>query len=107
MSQPTAQPHRHRVRRIIGKILGVLVVLIVLLFAYIGVLTLLRDTPSTTVIAVGDSKGPPSPADPAFASTMSYETITSLVPGNTIDLLVSGVGTYPVLWQTMRSAKKS
>lgn len=99
--------HRHPARRFLR--IGALVIgaLLILLFAFIGVLTVIRDAPDAAVRAFGDPEGPPAVGDPEFARGIGLLTGTALEPGNQVDLLVSGVGTYPVLWESMRAARRS
>jgi cardiolipin synthase len=86
----------------IGIILGVL---IVAALAFIGVLSVTRGTPVEYVISTGDEGGPPKVGEPLFLPTMELYTNTELEPGNRVELLLNGDGTYPPLWRDLRSAR--
>ena len=80
---------------------------LLLLLAFIGLQSLLRDPPGAALNAFGDLEGSPSPGDPEFVRTLSLMTQTDLHPGSQVDLLLNGDGTFPVLWRDMRSATRS
>jgi cardiolipin synthase len=84
--------------------LGVVVVLVLLL---IGVLSLTRGTPVQQVIAEGDQGGPPQVSDLLFPRTIELYTATHIDPGNSVQVLLDGDGTYPPLWKDMASAKRT
>src|SRR5207253_9533489 len=63
--------------------------------ALIGILSATHDTPGRSVIAEGDKGGPPSITDPLFARTMELFTGAHIEPGNNIQILLDGNGTYP------------
>lgn len=79
--------------------------LLALVLALIGVLSVTRDTPVRHVIAEGDKDGPPSVSDSLFARSIELYTGTHLDPGNKVDILLNGDGTYPLLWKDLASAK--
>jgi cardiolipin synthase len=87
-----------------GIALGVAVAFILVL---IGVLSLTRGTPVKQVIAEGDRGGPPSVNDPLFPHTIELFTETHMDPGNNVQILLNGDGTYPPLWRDIASAKKT
>ena len=104
---PYLTGHSHPVRRVF-RILGLLLGgALILLFAFVGLLTILRDAPDAAVKAFGDPEGPPSIVDPEFARSIGLMTGTAMEPGHQVDLLISGEGTYPILWESMRSARRS
>jgi len=80
-------------------------VLFGLVLALIGVLSVTHDTPVTSVIAEGDKDGPPSVEDPLFARSIELFTGTHIDPGNNVQLLLNGNGTYPQLWKDIASAQ--
>ncbi len=80
--------------------------LLVLWLAVIGVIDSVRQTPVTTVRALGDSE-PPGITDPLFLETMELMSRTSLQPGHRIEVLTNGDETYPGLWDDLRSARHS
>lgn len=84
----------------------VVVAIVVLVFALVGLLTLTRDTPVSHVRALqGDSL--PAVDDPLFARTMELYTGVPLRPRNRVELLLNGDGTYPALWEDLRSAERT
>jgi cardiolipin synthase A/B len=85
----------------------VLLVALVLLLAVAGVLSLTRGTPVRMVLATGDSDGPPPATDSLFARTIELYTETHLEPGNRVEQLLNGNGTYPRLWQDIASAQRT
>jgi cardiolipin synthase A/B len=103
----TEPPETHRGRRIVRMLALLAVTAVVLLLAFIGLLTLVRDAPATAVHAFRDPEGPPAAADPEFARTIGLLTGAELRPGHQVDLLLNGTGTYPVLWRDMRAARVS
>jgi len=87
-----------------GISLGIVVVFILVL---IGVLSVTRGTPVEQVIAEGDRGGPPAVSDPLFPHTIELFTETHMDPGNKVQILLNGDGTYPPLWKDIASAKKT
>jgi len=82
-------------------------ILIALILALIGVLSMTRDTPVTSVIADGDREGPPIVTDPLFAYTIELFTRTHIDTGNDVQILLNGDGTYPPLWRDLASAQRT
>ena len=78
-----------------------------LVLILIGILSVTRGTPVKTVIAEGDRGGPPDVNDPLFPRTIELFTGTYLDPGNNVQILLNGDGTYPFLWKDMASAKRT
>src|SRR5918999_4041833 len=85
----------------------VLAAVLVVLFALVGVLSLTRGTPVRMVIARGDRDGPPPVADSLFGRTMELYTGVHIEPGNRVDELLNGNGTYPRLWRDIASAQQT
>jgi len=83
------------------------VVLLGLVLALIGILSVTHDTPVTSVIAEGDNGGPPSIEDPLFAHSIELFTGTQIEPGNNVQILLNGNGTYPQLWKDIGSAQRT
>ena len=75
--------------------------------ALIGILSVTHDTPVTSVIAEGDNGGPPSIEDPLFARSIELFTGTRIEPGNNVQILLDGNGTYPQLWKDIGSAQRT
>ena len=78
-----------------------------LALALIGILSVTHDTPVTSVMAEGDKGGPPSVEDPLFARSIELFTGTHIDPGNNIQILLNGDGTYPQLWKDIASAERT
>jgi cardiolipin synthase len=76
-----------------------------LVLALIGALSVTHDTPVTSVIAEGDKDGPPSVEDPLFPRSIELFTGTHIDPGNNVQILLNGNGTYPQLWKDIASAQ--
>ncbi|HUQ97963.1 MAG TPA: phospholipase D-like domain-containing protein [Gemmatimonadaceae bacterium] len=80
-------------------------ILLAVVLALIGVLSVTHDTPVHSVIAEGDKDGPPSVSDPLFARSIELFTGTHIDPGNSVQILLNGNGTYPVLWRDIAAAQ--
>jgi cardiolipin synthase A/B len=78
-----------------------------LVLALIGILSVTHDTPVTSVFAEGDKDGPPSVEDPLFARSIELFTGTHIDPGNNIQIMLNGDGTYPQLWKDIASAGRT
>src|SRR5256885_1754095 len=77
------------------------------ILALIGILSVTHDSPVRSVIAEGDKDGPPSVEDPLFARSMELFTGTHIEPGNSVQILLDGNGTYPQLWQDLAGAQQT
>src|ERR671917_529975 len=84
-------------------LLGALVVLL----ALVGLLTMTRGTPVRMVLALGDREGPPPVTDSLFARTMELYTGVHLEPGNSVEELLNGNGTYPRLYADLAAARQT
>jgi cardiolipin synthase len=73
----------------------------------IGLLSVTRGTPVEYVIARGDPAGPPAPGDALFARTLELYTGVPLHPGNRVQVLENGDGTYPLLWRDLRTCRRT
>lgn len=73
--------------------------------ALIGILSVTHDTPVRSVIAEGDKDGPPSVEDPLFARSIELFTGTHIDPGNNVQIMLNGDGTYPQLWKDLAAAQ--
>jgi len=82
-------------------------ILIALILALIGMLSVTRDTPVTSVIAEGDAEGPPTVTDPLFEQTIELFTRTHIETANAVQILLNGDGTYPALWRDLASAQRT
>jgi cardiolipin synthase A/B len=83
---------------LLGLILGVV--------ALIGVLDIIRITPTKAVRALGDAD-PPAVTDPQFLETAELLSRTNFQPGHQVEVMMCGDETYPCLWDDLRSAKQS
>jgi cardiolipin synthase len=75
--------------------------------ALIGALSATRGTPVEYVIARGDPAGPPAPGESLFTRTMELYAGVSLHPGNRVQVLENGDGTYPLLWRDLRTCRRT
>jgi cardiolipin synthase len=82
-------------------------VLFGLILALIGILSITHDTPVKSVIAEGDKGGPPNIEDPLFARSIELFTGTHIDPGNSVQILLDGLGTYPQLWKDIAAAQET
>jgi cardiolipin synthase len=92
-----------RVKRV-AVVLGVLLLLVL---ALIGILSITRGTPVKAVVAIGDRDGPPTVTDSLFAQQMELYTGLHLTRGNAAQQMLNGIGTYPQLWKDLRAAKRT
>ncbi|HMI55291.1 MAG TPA: phospholipase D-like domain-containing protein [Gemmatimonadaceae bacterium] len=83
------------------------VILFGLVLALIGILSVTHDTPVRAVLAEGDKDGPPGVEDPLFARSMELFTGTHIDPGNNVQIMLDGNGTYPQLWKDLASAQQT
>lgn len=81
--------------------------LILIFFALMGYLYTTRGTPTEVVLSTTDSLPPPQIGDSAFLRSVALLTKTDLLAGHAVEPLFDGNGTYPRLWQDLRSARKS
>jgi cardiolipin synthase A/B len=81
--------------------------LFALVLALIGILSVTHDTPVRNVIAEGDKDGPPAITDSLFSRSIELFTGTHIDPGNKVQILLNGDGTYPQLWKDLASAKRT
>src|SRR3954466_2479700 len=82
-------------------------VLFGVILALIGILSVTHDTPVKSVIAEGDKGGPPSIEDPLFTRSIELFTGTHIDPGNKVQILLNGEGTYPQLWRDLAAAQQT
>ncbi len=81
--------------------------ILVLTLVLVGLLSLTRGGYVRTVITEGDREGPPDVSDPLFPRSIELFTGTHIEPGNQIEILLNGEGTYPKLWEDLASAKET
>ena len=80
--------------------------ILVLTLVLVGLLSLTRGGYVRTVITEGE-EGPPDVSDPLFPRSIELFTGTHIEPGNQIEILLNGEGTYPKLWEDLASAKET
>ena len=84
---------------VIGLALGI--------FALMGLLYATRGTPARAVFAFAHPRGAPAAGDSSFLRSIELLTRTEIARGHNVELLLNGDGTYPRLWQDLRSARRS
>lgn len=82
-------------------------ILLALVLMLIGILSVTHDSPVKSVIAEGDKDGPPGVEDPLFSRSIELLTGTHIDPGNKLQILLDGDGTYPQLWKDLASAERT
>jgi cardiolipin synthase len=80
---------------------------VLVLLALVGALTITRGTPVRMVLALGDRDGPPPATDSLFTRTMELYTGVHIEPGNRVEELLNGNGTYPRLWRDLAAATQT
>jgi hypothetical protein len=93
-----------RVRSALGRAGRSTLVAIVLVLALIGFLHLTRGTAVRHVRGVSSDGIPIAVGDPEFPLMATMATGAWLAPGNRVEVLLNGDGTYPRLWDDLRSA---
>ena len=78
----------------------------VIALALIGLLSLTRGTPLSHV-DFGSRKRPPTVADPTFRDMIALMSNIAFEPGNRVEQLLNGDGTYPRLWADLRAARRT
>jgi len=82
-------------------------IVIVLGLALIGFLHLTRGTAVRHVRGVAADGAPISVNEPEFPLMATMATGAWLAPGNRVEVMLNGDGTYPRLWEDLRSAQRS
>lgn len=82
-------------------------VVLVIALAVIGSLHLTRGTVVRHVQAIDADGDAPAVSEPEFPLTVMMLTGASLTRRNRVDVTLNGDGTYPRLWQDLRSAQHS
>jgi cardiolipin synthase len=80
--------------------------IIVLILAVAGLLSFTRGTPLRKIV-YGAQTHPPRVADSTFRDLIGLFTGVHLGPGNRVEQLLNGDGTYPRLWSDLRSARST
>lgn len=74
--------------------------------ALIGILSVTRGTPVNSVVAIGDTNGPPAVTDALFARSMELHTGVHFTAGNAVEQVNNG-DVYTRLWRDLRAAKRT
>jgi cardiolipin synthase len=80
---------------------------VVLGFALIGFLQVTRGTAVRHVQGVGTGGASVGVSEPEFPLMVSMLAGTELAPGHRVEVLLNGDGTYPRMWEDLRSAQRS
>lgn len=81
-------------------------IILVSLLALIGLLSITRGTPLRSVVYASRAK-PPAVSDSSFRDLMALFIGVQLEPGNRVEQLLNGDGTYPRLWADLHSAQRT
>jgi cardiolipin synthase len=92
---------------VLGRLGRWTLVTVILFLAMIGFLHLTRGTAVRHVRGVAADGAPISVSEPQFPLMATMATGVWLAPGNRVDVMLNGDGTYPRLWEDLRSAKQS
>jgi cardiolipin synthase A/B len=101
------RPDRVPAKTVVKRLAFIALMTVLVLLALIGVLTVTRGTPVEYVIARGDPAGPPAVGDSLFRRIVELNIGTVLEPGNQVQVLYNGHGTYPLLWRDLRSCRQT
>lgn len=82
-------------------------IVLVSAFALIGFLYVTRGTAVRHVQGVGAGGTPVGVSEPEFPLSVTMHTGAWLAPGNRVEVLFNGDGTYPRLWQDLRWAQRA
>ena len=84
-----------------------MLVVVILFFSWIGFLHVTRGTAVRHVRGVAADGAPTSVNEPEFPLMATMATGAWLAPGNRVEVMLNGDGTYPRLWEDLRSAQRS
>ena len=96
-----------RLKSTLGAVGRWTLVVVVLTLALIGFLQLTRGTAVRHVRGVAADGKPIGVGEPEFALMATMATGAWLAPGTRIELMQNGDGTFPRLWEDLRSAQRS
>jgi cardiolipin synthase len=96
-----------RPKLLLGRIGRWTLVIVILALALIGFLHLTRGTAVRHVRGVATDGVPISVGEPEFPLVATMLTGAWLAPGNRVELMLNGDGTYARLWEDLRSAEQS
>ena len=96
-----------RRRSVFGRVARAVVVALILCLALIGFLHLTRGTAVRHVRGVAADAVPIGVSEPSFPLVVTMLTGAWMSPGNRVEVMLNGDGTYPRLWDDLRSARQS
>jgi cardiolipin synthase len=105
--RPRQAAERNPARSRLGRIGHWALVVVVLFFAWIGFLHVTRGTAVRHVRGVSADGASISVSEPEFPLMAMMATGAWLAPGNRVEVMLNGDGTYPRLWDDLRSAQQS
>jgi hypothetical protein len=91
----------------LGRVGRRMIVVAILCLALIGFLHLTRGTAVRHVRGVTADSAPINVSEPEFPLMATMATGAWLAPGNRVEVMLNGDGTYPRLWEDLRSAQWS
>lgn len=92
--------------RILGRVIRWVALLALLIITLIGFLFITRGSAVRHVRSVGGDGTPVSPGESQFALSVHMLTGTVLTSGNRVEVALNGDGTFPRLWEDLRSARR-
>jgi cardiolipin synthase len=92
--------------RILGRVIRWVAALALLIITLIGFLFITRGSAVRHVRSVGGDGTPVSPGEAQFALSVHMLTGTVLASGNRVEVALNGDGTFPRLWEDLRSARR-
>jgi cardiolipin synthase A/B len=98
---------RRDIRRALGAVGRWMLIVVVAALALIGFLHLTRGTAVRHVRGVAVDGVPIGVSDPEFPVMAMMSTGAWVGSGNRVEVMLNGDGTYPRLWDDLRSAKQS
>jgi cardiolipin synthase len=106
-SDTRASLRKNRVTAALGRVGRWTLLVVVLCLALIGFLHLTRGTAVRHVRGVAADGSPISVSEPEFPLMATMATGAWLAPGNHVEVMLNGDGTYPRLWEDLRSTQRS
>lgn len=103
-------PRLSRTTRVLARVRGVArwtAIVIVLAFALIGFLQTTRGTAVRHVEGVAEDQAPVAVDEPHFPLAVTMLSGAWVTDGHRVEIMLDGDGTYPRLWEDLRSAQDS
>src|SRR5690554_6327711 len=92
-------------RSVLGRLGWWIGIVAILCLAWIGFLHLTRGTAVRHVRGVGPDAASIGVREPQFPLAVAMLTGASLAQGHRVDVMLNGDGTYPRLWDDLKSAQ--